>query len=277
MLVSSVCSQARILALCGEREEALAGLEDAYAFASREGMPHFRIIAAATVGEFLLLDGDVDGCLSWVAREDLERALEKNQLWFSRPWLETEALVRLFTLLRICQDALNRAYDLPHEFAVRARQAGRKLMSARAELLLVDVALKQNRLDVALLALNRAVDDTEGSTALRPFFEMSEAGISLLKSMRKRKGQPHVDRLNHILHALEADSGPEGRSAEIMSPRQKDVLTGLSCGQPTKIIARNLDLSYETVRHHLKRIYTKLGVHNRGQAVDEARRRRIIT
>jgi len=277
MLVASVCSEARIRFARGEIEQALAGLEETYAFSSSEGMPHLTVITAANIAEFLLLTGDEEGCLDWIRREDLETILAKSQLWFTRPWLETEPLIRLFTLLATKQGNLDRAHDLAHEFAVRARESGRKLMAARAELLLLEVTLKQNRRLAAQQALTRALDDTEGSTALRLFFDMSSAGLSLLKTMQRKKDQSHAKRLGEILSAIESNQEIEKPGSESVSPREKEVLIALSHGHPPKIIARNLDLSYETVRHHLKNIYAKLDVHSRDQAVDEALRRRIIS
>lgn len=277
ILVASVCGTARIRAARGEMEQAIAGLEEAYKFASHEGIPHLKVITAATVAEFLLMAGNEDACLDWISREDLESVLKRSQLWFTRPWLETEALIRLFTLLAIKQGHLDRAHDLAHEFAVRARESGRKLMAARAELLLMDVELKHNRRLAAQQALTRALEDTEGSGAVRLFLDMSLAGISLLKAMQRKKEQSHSKRLAELLSTIESSSDTEKPSGESVSPREKEVLIALSNGQPPKIIARNLDLSYETVRHHLKNIYAKLDVHSRDQAVNEALRRRIIS
>jgi len=277
LLVASVCGEARMRFARGEIEQALAGLEETHSFAAREGMPHLTVITAANIAEFLLLSGDEIECLNWIRRQDLEAILQKSQLWFTRPWLETEALIRLFTLLALKQNTLDRAHDLAHEFAVRARESGRKLLAARAELLLSEVELKQNRRLAAQQALIRALDDTEGSGALRLFFDMSPAGISLLKTMQRKKGHSHAERLGEILSAIDKSSEAEKTGGESVSPREKEVLIALSHGHAPKIIARNLDLSYETVRHHLKNIYAKLDVHSRDQAVDEALRRRIIS
>ncbi len=46
----------------------------------------------------------------------------------------------------------------------------------------------------------------------------------------------------------------------------------LCLGHPTKVAARHLNLSYETVRHHLKSIYAKLNVHTRQRAVDTSKK-----
>jgi DNA-binding NarL/FixJ family response regulator len=186
-------------------------------------------------------------------------------------------LVRLFSLYWIGMHQAERAYDLAHEFAVRAVQSGRRVMAARAELLVMEAAFKQNRRDRAQLALVRALGSTAGSSAVRLFLDMSAEGFALLEGMTRDKGQSHRTWIDTILGAGGGRSDLRTRASDTISPREKDVLIGLSRGHPTKIIARELNLSHATVHHHLKRIYVKLRVHTREQAVEEARRRNIIT
>lgn len=57
-----------------------------------------------------------------------------------------------------------------------------------------------------------------------------------------------------------------------LSPRQFDVLRALSRGLPTKSIARELNISDNTVKEHLTGLYQALGVRNRTEAVIEAAR-----
>lgn len=52
-----------------------------------------------------------------------------------------------------------------------------------------------------------------------------------------------------------------------LTPRQKDVLAGLLQGRPNKLIARDLNLSVETVKDHVAAVLRALGVSSRTQAV----------
>lgn len=65
--------------------------------------------------------------------------------------------------------------------------------------------------------------------------------------------------------------GPDRRAAEstsaTLSARERAVLGRLAAGETNAQIARELGLSLETVKTHLKRIYRALGAHDRGHAV----------
>ncbi len=52
-----------------------------------------------------------------------------------------------------------------------------------------------------------------------------------------------------------------------LTPRQKDVLACLLQGKPNKLIARELNLSVETVKDHVAAVLRALGVSSRTQAV----------
>jgi len=59
-------------------------------------------------------------------------------------------------------------------------------------------------------------------------------------------------------------------SAELLSPREQGVLDLLVQGRSNKDIARTLAIAPETVKSHVKNIFTKLGVASRAQAVSRA-------
>jgi DNA-binding NarL/FixJ family response regulator len=61
-----------------------------------------------------------------------------------------------------------------------------------------------------------------------------------------------------------------------LSPREQDVLIGLTDGKSYKAIAAERFLSTETVRSHVKNIYEKLHVHSKAEAVAKAFREKLI-
>jgi DNA-binding NarL/FixJ family response regulator len=64
------------------------------------------------------------------------------------------------------------------------------------------------------------------------------------------------------------DSGKVNTEVRLLlSTRQKEMLDLLAAGEPYKAIADKMDLSIHTVRGYIRRIYEKLQVHTRTEAV----------
>lgn len=78
----------------------------------------------------------------------------------------------------------------------------------------------------------------------------------------------------YLLNELSiSDSSPveeKKPAADVLSPREKEVLLLVSKGYTSKEIAKMLDLSYYTVREYVSNVYKKLSVKNKMQAVSEA-------
>ena len=56
-----------------------------------------------------------------------------------------------------------------------------------------------------------------------------------------------------------------------LTPRECDILRQLASGQSNKELARSLDISPNTVKTHIARLYAKLEVRNRIEAIEKAR------
>lgn len=61
-----------------------------------------------------------------------------------------------------------------------------------------------------------------------------------------------------------------------LSPREVQVLARLDTGGTAREIGAEMFVSHETVRSHLKRIYRKLGVHDRTEALARAHQEGIL-
>ncbi len=69
-----------------------------------------------------------------------------------------------------------------------------------------------------------------------------------------------------VVQSLQAAPARVNENAEL-SPREREVLDGLSEGQAYKQIADRLGVSIHTVRNYIRRIYEKLHVQTRTEAV----------
>jgi NarL family two-component system response regulator LiaR len=80
-----------------------------------------------------------------------------------------------------------------------------------------------------------------------------------------------------VLEVLDETGKPkEGAGHGILSGRESKVLGLVSEGLSNGEIASRLFITERTVRFHLSSIFTKLGAHNRTQAVALARQRNLL-
>jgi len=67
------------------------------------------------------------------------------------------------------------------------------------------------------------------------------------------------------------DGNPQAQAALGISERELQVLKELAAGHSNKQIARNLDVSPNTVKTHVARLFEKLGASRRTEAIRRAR------
>ena len=80
-----------------------------------------------------------------------------------------------------------------------------------------------------------------------------------------------------VLEKFRADHKTAGNENDFgLSDREKEILALLSKGKSYKMIADELKISFYTVDSHIRKIYEKLHVHSMTEAVDKARRSRLI-
>ncbi|MBX9756502.1 MAG: LuxR C-terminal-related transcriptional regulator [Pseudomonadaceae bacterium] len=68
-----------------------------------------------------------------------------------------------------------------------------------------------------------------------------------------------------------ASLAPATAASAFLTPKETEVLQLLAAGLPNKRIASTLGLSNETIKWHMKKLFTKLNAGNRQHAVDRAR------
>ncbi len=113
-------------------------------------------------------------------------------------------------------------------------------------------------------------------------FEALAAGASgyLLKRMPPERlmdalnevntgGSPMTSKIARKVVQFFRQSPPTTQMTKVLSPREFEVLDQLARGALYKEIADSLGITYRTVNTHIRRIYEKLHVCSRGQAVAE--------
>lgn len=79
-----------------------------------------------------------------------------------------------------------------------------------------------------------------------------------------------------VLELFQQNVKPEVRPDYDLTQKEKEVLAELIEGKSFKMIADSLGISYETVRSHMKSIYSKLHVHSNTEAVIKALKERLV-
>ncbi|MBX2946308.1 MAG: response regulator transcription factor [Cyclobacteriaceae bacterium] len=136
----------------------------------------------------------------------------------------------------------------------------------------------QNR-EVAILMLTVFDDNTH-------VFEALQAGASgyLLK---KHIAVKLFDAIQDVLHGgapmspsiarmvIQSMQQPAAKDYQLTS-REKEILSALSQGNSYKMIAAQFEISIDTVRTHIKKIYEKLQVHSQTEAVSKAINEKLV-
>lgn len=77
-----------------------------------------------------------------------------------------------------------------------------------------------------------------------------------------------------VVRELQASGGKH--DPELLTPREKQVLSAIETGDSYKEIAARLSIGVHTVHSHVKNIYEKLQAHSRRDALEKARRKGFI-
>ncbi len=85
----------------------------------------------------------------------------------------------------------------------------------------------------------------------------------------------HIARKVIDFFQLKKQTSPSNQQ-NILTPREKEILSGLVEGNSFKTIADSLFISIETVRFHFRNIYKKLHVHSQSEAVAKAIKEGLI-
>jgi LuxR family maltose regulon positive regulatory protein len=97
-----------------------------------------------------------------------------------------------------------------------------------------------------------------------------ETQVSIRPAGQPREPVPYLDSLIARGAAPYQPRLMPTRTAEALTPREHSILELLGHGRSNKEIARSLRISPETVKSHVKHMFTKLGIARRTQAMPRA-------
>jgi LuxR family maltose regulon positive regulatory protein len=161
-----------------------------------------------------------------------------------------------------------RARELAHRLIQRSSACGHGPFRAAGHLLAARAAEALGDEPGALIEIMSALSLTAPGRLTRPYLDLlGRPPAILLRALGQLSSAATLDHLRAVLRSCDALTPLAAAGWTALSERERDVLGALSAHASTKAIAKHLGVSPETVKHHLKRIFSKLGVHSRDEAL----------
>jgi len=135
-------------------------------------------------------------------------------------------------------------------------------------------AQKENNLDQAIEVLLSAVTLAKQENMIRTFINEGEALQTLLELALKAMSDS--DFVTKLLNIFKATNQQQGSLIENLSARELEVLHLMAEGFTAPEIGDRLILSLNTIKTHIKNIYSKLGVNKRSSALIAGRELNLI-
>ncbi|MEA3337947.1 MAG: LuxR C-terminal-related transcriptional regulator [Chloroflexota bacterium] len=270
----SACGLALSYQAQGRPEEARAVAESAIAFVLQTGNTTLLPVAQALQAELALRQGQITTASQWASQFTTPPPMEQMFRFYAPH----------FTLLKVwlgqnTSSSRQRAGGLLGQlkaFLERTHNT-RFLMETLAFQALLDDG--EGRRGDAVTALGKAVELAEPGGFIRLFVDLGPQMARLLAKLplENAETQRYVSQILAAFSPVAPKATDAHGSAiakqpllEPLTDREMDVLILLAQRQSDKEIARQLVISYHTVRTHIKNIFAKLEVRTRRQATVRA-------
>ncbi|MGB5709623.1 MAG: LuxR C-terminal-related transcriptional regulator [Waterburya sp.] len=225
-------------------------------------------IAHSAEARLALLQGDLLSAIEW------ERSFNE-ELHFPTMfcWLEVPAITQARVLVAVgSEQSLQSATKLLDELWKGTEALHYTCQMIQIGVLQVLALEKQGHRKKAFAVLKLVVTLAEPGGFMSPFLELGNPMANLLRRL-----YPQYNKTFFVPQLLEAfqisklkPTGSVQTLVEPLTQREAEILEMLSQRLHDKEIAQQLRISTTTVKSHLKHIYQKLNVHNRGKAAARA-------
>ncbi|WP_420645252.1 LuxR C-terminal-related transcriptional regulator [Candidatus Leptofilum sp.] len=164
-------------------------------------------------------------------------------------------------------DAVLPVLDVLCEFA-EARQS--KSFSLRVSLLQALVQAKMGMMETAVPTFQQTLTQAEPGGYIRLFLDTPDPALHRLLHLAANNPVTAAY-VRTILTHCDPEQAQPSPIIQPLSPREMEVLHHLAAGRSNREIANEMILSLNTIKAHTRRLYAKLDVNNRTQAVARAR------
>lgn len=259
----------------GGRAAAQAVLDHAEANAGKRGLSGLSALAAAWRLDLLLSAGTAEEADAWVRQARLEERSRRAQ--GPGDWRLSMALGMALAQWHLAAGRAAAALRFLPGLRSQCAAQGRRFDEARLGVLIAAACLQRGDPGEAAGHLSQALDLIVPERLPRLLLDLA-VPVEPLLHLGLSGGSGGTDARGRLLSDL-LDNPPEEEAAtgaDGMSARELAVLQQLCQGHSNKLISWHLGLSENTVKFHLKRIFAKLDVTSRADAVAAATQRGLV-
>lgn len=236
---------------------------------------HLGLVASATLIELYVRAECYAQARALADDIQLERLWDENQAQPDALWADSLAFAQARFWLHCAEQGWPQAIQVADSL-VRLAQERERWTSLGVALLLRAHARLAAGGEGASGDVAQAMNWLRDSSGIQYFIEVGELVIDQVREQIETGDPAQADFARAIIAGWENAFRARVSSLIVFTAREQDVLMGIATGKSTKLIAKELAISPETVKHYLKAIFSKLGVGSRQEAVVAARRRAVI-
>jgi LuxR family maltose regulon positive regulatory protein len=273
----AIVEKARVLYSLGNREEAAADLAEARRVAREHDVERVSLRAALLEARMAIREGRLAR-----AAECLREAGDLPGGEGGGPAYPEKREIFLLERIRlmVARHESSEAARLSAQAAKDAAAAGRARHAVEFQVLQAAALLSMERKEKALGVFEGALSAASGEGILRPFVDAGRQILPLLRHFEYAQVL-HVP-VHSILWALNergggGKRGPRGEGGDRLHIREVQILELIGQGLRNREVAKRLSLTDETVKWYLKRLFSKLSVRTRAEAIVKARRMGLIS
>jgi LuxR family maltose regulon positive regulatory protein len=282
-------TRARIAHLAGRRGEAEETLERMLYLGYRHSLERLVIYAHAELARLATLENDLGQAERWLRELPAEfRDEPYDGLMFHAG--ETEACTITWARWLVATGRHSEARNLLASETRRAVAGRRRRRELKLRLLTAMAYQASGKVNLAGRSLLDALEIGVSGGFVRTIIDERQSALLLLRQLRGQLPDlprtvqtdalpAYIDRL--LSHAGDATMATESSAAtaesmEHLTDRERNLLRFVAAGLSNRDLADRLSVSTNTVKWHLRNIFSKLHIRNRVQAIAAARRLGLI-
>jgi LuxR family maltose regulon positive regulatory protein len=271
-LTHSYCAKARLELALGKIEQALESLSSATEAALAFPLTHMLVHNLAYQVKSALFLGHTEPARRWIMGD--VHALPKDL-----PAYLDEIQLTAFARVYIAQGDLELAIEILDDLHLQAANAGRVAHVIEICLLKALAFQELGKLDAAVENLESSLSIAAPEGYVRTFVEQRAPAARLLAEAATRGIMPQYTAKLLLAFPPEErvhSQHPVQNLVEPLTPRELEVLSLIARGLSNREIGEKLHLALDSVKGHNYRIFGKLDVHSRTEAIARARELNLL-